>query len=315
MISQDFWQTNFWNTCRKTRIVRLLGRIYRFSLKIKHLFLSKILCPYYAFRAKSFQIKNEPYDFGEVFVSLTSYPARIKESYYAICSLLVQTQPANKIILTLTKEEFPKGEDSLPKEIIQLKNKGLEILWADENLKPHNKYFYSMQKYPKAIIITADDDILYPYKTIEKLLNSFKQHPHAVSGLCTDKLFFENNNIKPYSQAAYCYDVYVQEPRFDLMIEGFAGALYPPSILPKEAFNKEKIKQCAPIADDLWLKIMELLNHIPVVCAAKYQDPTMISSSQITALFKLNNDLFENDRQLQKLIEEYKNRGILDFFK
>lgn len=314
IISQNFWQSNLWKKSRKNFIIQYLGCFYRFLLKLKHFILSKLFCPYYAFRSKSFHVQQEPYDFGEVYISLTSYPARIQHAYFAICSLFVQTQSANKIILTLTKDEFPDGEPSLPAKLIQLKTKGLEILWADENLKPHNKYFYSMKKYPKAIIITADDDILYPKRTIEKLIKSFILHPKAVSGLCTDKLFFENGDLKPYSQAAYCYDVFVQEPRFDLMIQGYAGALYPPSIFGAEVFNKEIFKKKAPIADDLWLKVMELFYDIPVVCAAKYHDPIMIYSSQVTALFKINNNLFENDKQLFALVDEYKDKGILNHF-
>lgn len=289
--------------------------MYRFGIKAKHFLLSKLLCPYYKFSAKNKSVQNEPYNFGELYVSLTTFPARIKDSYYAICSILNQSFKPNKILLTLTEEEFPNKEKDIPNYILDLKQKGLEILWAKENLKPHNKYFYAMQKYPKAVIITADDDILYPKHSIKKLVNSYLKNPIAVHGLCTDRLFFENNAIKPYSQAAYCYDTYIEQPRHDIMIQGFAGALYPPSILPKESFNKEQIKKCAPIADDLWLKGMELLANIPVVCAAKYQDPPMIYSSQATALFKTNNNLFQNDKQLENIIEEYRGQGLFNAIK
>lgn len=312
MISQDFWQSNFWKKCKNLPIFKLAGSIYRFLLKLKHLLLSSFLCPYYAWIAKNKTIQETAYSFGPLYVSLTSYPTRIKDAYYAICSILAQSIKPNKIILTLTTEEFPHQENDLPLYIKKLQKQGLEILWAKENLKPHNKYFYVMQKYPNATIITADDDILYPPNTIKKLINSYKKFPKAISALCTNKIFFKDGKLLPYSQSASCYDKYIYIPRFDLSAEGFAGVLYPPHILPSEAFNKAQIKKCSPIADDLWLKGMELLNKVPVVCAAKYKDPTSISSVQSTGLFNKNSGQNYNDVQLQKIISEYKNAGILD---
>lgn len=308
----DVWQSSFWKTTKQLVFFRQLCYFYHILLKIKHNILSKILCPYYRQTAKNKNVKKEPYSFGLLYVSLTTYPARIKDSYFSICSLLSQSWLPNKIILTLTLEEFPSKERDLPQEILSLLDKGVEILWAKENLKPHNKYFYSMQKYPDVTIITADDDILYPRNTIKKLIRSYESHPKAVSALCTNKIFFKDGKLLPYSQSASCYDKYTNEPRFDLSAEGFAGVLYPPHILPTETFNKKQIKKCSPLADDLWLKAMELLKKIPVVCAAKYQDPPMIHDVQRFGLFNQNSVQGQNDTQLEKIIMEYKDKGILD---
>lgn len=315
MISKDFWQSNFWKKCRTLPLMKQAGSFYRFGIKAKHFLLSKILCPYYSFAAKNKSVQKDPYEFGDLYVSLTSYPARINEAYYAICSVLSQTSLPNKILLTLTTEEFPNKEKDIPDKILSLQAKGLEFIWAEENLKPHNKYFYAMQKYPSATIITADDDILYPRNTIKKLLKSYKAFPHAISALCTNKIFYNNERILPYSQVAHCYDMNLMNPRFDLAAEGFAGVLYPPSVLPEETFKKDQIKKCSPIADDLWLKAMELINNVPVVCAAKYKDPTMIQSVQSLGLFNKNSGLAQNDIQLEKIVSEYKNKGLLNNLK
>ena len=207
--------------------------------------------------------------------------------------------------MVLTQEEFPDGEKNIPSEILVLKEKGLEILWVDNNLKPHNKYFYTMQKYPQAAIITIDDDILYATDTIKKLVDSYKKFPKAISALCTNKLITEYTKVHPYSQSIPCYDTYIHSPRFDLTAEGFAGVLYPPSILPKETFNIEVIQKCAPLADDIWLKYMELLGNIPVVCAAKYKDPIVISRTQKKALYKINKEQNQNDIQQQNIINYF----------
>ena len=305
MITQEFWQSSFWKKCRSNFAIAFLSKLYRSSLEWRNIILSKIFCPYYAYLAKNKHVAAEANNTNTIYVSLTSYPVRIKDTYYTICSILAQTKIVNKIILVLTQEEFPDGEKNIPSEILVLKEKGLEILWVDNNLKPHNKYFYTMQKYPQAAIITIDDDILYATDTIKKLVDSYKKFPKAISALCTNKLITEYTKVHPYSQSIPCYDTYIHSPRFDLTAEGFAGVLYPPSILPKETFNIEVIQKCAPLADDIWLKYMELLGNIPVVCAAKYKDPIVISRTQKKALYKINKEQNQNDIQQQNIINYF----------
>lgn len=305
MIPQEFWHSNFWIKFRKAYPVLVLGLLYRRCLSLRHILLSKIFCPYVALSAKNKHTSSDLYPFGEIFFSLTTYPARIHEVYYTICSLLIQSSPANKIILTLTKEEFPDGESSLPSKILKLKENGLEILWADTNLRPHNKYFHVMKKYPKVTIVTVDDDIIYSKHMLSKLIKSYKQFPRTVIALCTDKFIVKKGNILPYSQSMHCYDSKINEPRMDLCANGYAGVLYPPSILPQETFNVEAIKKCAPIADDIWLKFMELSSDIPVVCAGKYKDPVVMPQIQNTALNKINGEQNKNDYQQLAIIKEY----------
>lgn len=316
LIKQEFWQSVFWKKCKSFFLISLLAKLYKKSLEWRNIILSKILRPYYARLAKNKTVSIEKEKSTPIYVSLTSYPARIKDSYYTICSILAQTKKVNKIILVLTQEEFPDREKNIPSEILALKEKGLEILWADNNLKPHNKYFYTMQKYPLAAIITVDDDILYSRSTVQKLLDSYKKFPKAISALCTNKLVNNDGKALPYSHSIPCYDTYIHSPRFDLSAEGYAGVLYPPSILPNEAFNIDIIKKCAPIADDIWLKYMELLGNIPVVCAAKFKAPIVISQVQSRALYKINKGKNQNDFQQQKIIEYFSqidfNKKILE---
>lgn len=304
-IKQEFWNSSFWKKCRSLFLFSLLAKLYRNSLEWRNIILSKIFCPFYAYLAKGRNVALEQEKSKAIYVSLTSYPARINEAYFTICSILAQKEPVNKIILTLTQEEFPDGESQLPRNILALKKQGLEILWAEKNLKPHNKYFYAMQKYPHAAIITIDDDILYPRKTTTKLIKSYKNFPKAISALCTDKFVLKNGKTLPYSQSIACYDTSIHTPRFDLSAEGFAGVLYPPSILPKQAFDISAIQECSPLADDIWLKYMELLGNVPVVCASKYKDPIVVTRVQESALYKINKGNNQNDIQQQKIVDYF----------
>ena len=49
-----------------------------------------------------------------------------------------------------------------------------------ENLKPHLKYFYTMQLYREYAIITLDDDLRYSYDTFESLFNAYVENPNII---------------------------------------------------------------------------------------------------------------------------------------
>lgn len=293
-----FWTSSLWKKARILPPFSFLGKIYwKFdtfcktrATNNKKKFLQR--------KSKYFCCAKNPYNFGKIFISLTTYPTRIESAYFSILSILNQTVKSNKIILTLIEDEFPNGEGEFPQKIQDLKEKGIEFLWAKENLRPHNKYFYSMQKYPDAIIITIDDDILYPKDTIAKLVASYQKFPNAISALHTDKFSIKNSQLDLYSKAIIGYKKDLFQPKLDLMAEGFAGVLYPPSILPKETYNIQLIKKCTPIADDIWLKCIELKNNIPVVCADNNHRIIVQVDVQDTALFKKNNLMKFNDEQL-----------------
>lgn len=298
-----FWKSALWGKIRVIPPFSLLGKAYYYFDTILKVHSNHRKCSVLSKKASLLSCQKMPYPFGKIFVTLTTYPARIESAYYAIYSILDQSVRPNKIILTLIKEEFPNGEKDLPIEIQTLKEKGLEIIWGDENLRPHNKYFYSMQKYPNALIITIDDDILYPHDTIEKLINCYKKFPNSISALHTDKFNISNNRLDNYSKAIIGFNQEIFIPKHDLLAEGYAGILYPASILPKETFRKDLILQCAPIADDIWLKCIELKYNIPVVCASNKHNVQVLIDYQSNALFLLNRRKDYNDEQLRNTQE------------
>jgi hypothetical protein len=75
-------------------------------------------------------------------------------------TLLNQSHKADKVILWLAEEEFPNKEKGLPRELIQLIKSGLTISWC-RDIKSYKKLIPALEKYPKSIIVTADDDLYY----------------------------------------------------------------------------------------------------------------------------------------------------------
>ena len=61
---------------------------------------------------------------------MTSWRKRIGIVCNTINSLFNQSFPPDRIVLNLSKDEFPSGYAELPENLISLINRGLEIEWV-----------------------------------------------------------------------------------------------------------------------------------------------------------------------------------------
>lgn len=242
-------------------------------------------------------------DNKRIIVSLTSYPKRIKGVHTVLDTIWKQTCMPDQVLLYLATEEFPQKKDEIPEELLNLmKTHPFEIRWCDD-LKPHKKYFYAMQEYPEDILITIDDDVLYPETMIENLVDSYKKFPYAVSSARVHLMAIDEKKcILPYKYWIKEVDNYVDEPSMQLFATGCSGVLYPPHIFSEMIFDKQTIKETCLYADDLWLKVVQVLSDVPVVAAGKFEELKYYPGSQEVALYKRNINEGENDIQLSKLM-------------
>ena len=97
-----------------------------------------------------------------LFGAVGPFPLRIGKVHLTIQSILRQSRPADRILLWLSKEEFPE-EAQLPANLLRLKEKGLDI-------RSFKKVFYTAQEFENDVIVTADDDALYPENWLEKMV-------------------------------------------------------------------------------------------------------------------------------------------------
>jgi len=249
-----------------------------------------------------------------IVVSLTSFPARFITLHYAIKSLLNQSLKPDIVFLCLSKDEV-KDESFLPSSVLELKKYGLEIFFADTNLKPHNKYFYAMARFSDSLVITVDDDNMYDKDLISDLYASYLKHPSAVHARRVHKIVKRNDeNALPYNDWRYEYKKETY-PSLELLATGVGGVLYPPHLLPPDTFDADKIKKLCLNADDIWLKFMELKNNIPVVWVkGRRIHPLNIKSSQRITLQKNNYHKNQNDIYISNL-ESYYNIKLASFIK
>ncbi len=116
-------------------------------------------------------------------VSVTTWKGRIydRDTFKALYSLVTQTSKYKfKVVLTLSKEEFPKQYEELP-EFIQLMydTETIDIIWADGNYKALKK-LYPIRKMYDCPIMTTDDDIICDNGVIDRFMDMHKRFPNLV---------------------------------------------------------------------------------------------------------------------------------------
>lgn len=241
-------------------------------------------------------------DQSQLIVSLTTYPGRIDSVWLTVSSLLQQTMKPYKVILWLAEEQF--AGRGIPKSLERLKGRGLEIRFCGD-LKSHKKYYDVMAAYPDYYIVTADDDIFYPENHLEELWKGHEKNPGAVVCNWSHQISFDKQGgFIPYDEWS---DDAIEAPSYATLAVGCNGILYPPGCLPAEAFSKQKIRECALSADDLWLKCMEILNGKKTVnCKETPLIYFNILSTKKSGLWKSNTgQRGNNDMVWSRLMEMY----------
>ena len=117
-----------------------------------------------------------------VIVSLTTTSERIKYIAPMLHSLYQQSMVPNEICLWISKEPFLHDKGISPEEIpdklqelANLKKSQFKIQYT-ENTAGYRKLLPVLEKYKNredVVIITADDDVIYPERWLENLYKQF----------------------------------------------------------------------------------------------------------------------------------------------
>lgn len=221
---------------------------------------------------------------GKFIVSLTSFPARIGKVWIVIDSLMRQTVRPSKICLYLSDEEFPNGRACLPRRLLNYERLGLEICFRPYNLMPHNKYFYALQEYSFCDVITVDDDWYYCPDVIERLTCMHAIHPNCICSNAVQIVSYRPDGLPlPYNK--WPWPMNQANPSFANVALGYSGVYYPVGIFKsKSVFDMDDIRLLALRTDDLWLRMHETLERIPVVGGGYRYMGLQIPGSQRIAL-------------------------------
>lgn len=196
----------------------------------------------------------------EVIVSLTSYGPRLSTVYLTIASLMRQSRRAGRIILWLAEAEHP----NIPLTLRLLERRGLELRFCSDILS-YKKIIPALREFPEAVIITADDDCLYDFDFIDRLMRTHAAYPGAiVCNRMREIALSRSGAILPYRKWKLTG---ATAPSPLNVAIGCGGILYPPGSLPAETTDEVRFMALVPRADDLWLKAMALSKGTPVVRA------------------------------------------------
>lgn len=267
-------------------------------------FLVNILLPLYykLIPIKTGKLVSE-YINDEVILSLTTFPPRLVKLPIVLETLYRQTVRPTRIVLWLADIQF-KDKELVNKTLGKYIELGLEIRYC-EDLRAHKKYFYTMKENPDSVVITVDDDVLYPNYMVERLITTYKDNKDCIVCTRAHKMMVKNGVILPYSEwnmrALGCIG-----PDLYLCPTGCGGCLYPPRCLSKHVFEVEIIKKICFYADDIWLKCMEYIAGTKVILTGK-DNPEIIDiiGGKNTGLAKINIEQNLNDKQLNAVTSYY----------
>lgn len=274
----------FWGGKRN----KFLQKIYFYSIcnKITDI-AANIILPVY-FRLT----KNNPaYRIGEnkkenreqIIVSLTSFPPRLPRLHLVIECLLRQTVKPDAIILYLTAGQVESIE-KLPKKLLELQKRGLQIKLRPDKIRSHTKYFYAIKENPNDIVITIDDDLFYKTDLIESHLKAHEKYPKAIIANCVKEI------LPTTTKYAEWPDGTIPKLSNRFLLLGFCSVLYPPHSLHEELFNKEVIIEQCLTADDVWLSCMALLKGTPIYFTKYKYHPLPVLIKNNETLLSVNRE-------------------------
>lgn len=247
----------------------------------------------------------------ELVVSLTTYGERIFEVYLSIESIMHGTIKPNRIVLWLARDEFEGKE--LPITLQKQISRGLEVRYTEDILS-YKKIVPSLKEFPDSYIITIDDDLIYNYDFVEKLVVSYKQDPHYIYAYRVHKMHFKNDSeLDSYLNWQLCCPENIASHLYFFTTGG--GVLFPPKSLVPETLNSEVFMDICRHADDVWINAMSILsgNKVKKVYTHDYRGDEYIVNTNVqrNALYLVNNDPndCQNDKQIAAVFKKY---GILD---
>jgi hypothetical protein len=208
----------------------------------------------------------------------------------------MQSVRADRIVLWISK-----GETALlPPNVLALRGAGLEIRECAD-LGSFKKIVPALRAWPRAFIVTADDDVYYPRHWLRDLLRAYdprftripchRAHRVALSADGSPRSYRKWKPARPGETSPLVFPT------------GVGGVLYPPGSLHDDATREDLFGALCPTSDDAWVFWMAQLNgwRFKRVSGMSF---VCWPGSQVVAL-QNRNVAGENDRQIVKLSNQY----------
>lgn len=284
---------------------------FKFFRRVVKLVANIILPLYLLFKFKLIKKKSRNrINDSNVIVSLTSFPRRINSTWISIVSILLQTNPPDRIILWLSSDEFT-SLNSLPKLLLKLQNYGLEIKFCSGNMFGHKKYFHIEGDMKKSIFITVDDDVIYRNDLIENLLETHAKNKNSVCSTIAHKVVLNANSFLSYSKWPSAKDFEVGKLVFPV---GAGAILYPPNFFNNFLFERETVDRVCLFADDIWLFVVSRYMGFDSIKSNYKSSYIPILYIKNSTLFQTNIGFGKNDTQFSDVVKYFIEIKKFDLF-
>jgi hypothetical protein len=238
-------------------------------------------------------------------LSLTSHPPRFPFLLEQLTRLADQTFFPDLLVLNIAIEDFPR----IPREVTDLDLPFTFEINLVENLGPGKKLIPTILKYPKAIIITIDDDMNYPDNLVESFWQESKKYPGAIIAARAHQPLFIGEELAPYLS----WKFEISETSHVLVFPtGSNGVLYPPRSLDDEVLNSEAYKELSWSTDDIWFWIHSLRAGTQIRKSEFSYRAESRGSVKSSALSERGNREILNDLYLSVLWNTYEMNSVLE---
>lgn len=236
-------------------------------------------------------------DQPKVIISLTSYKDRFQYTHKTIRSLIMQNYRDMRIILFLEKDDFAQAND-----FSDLLKFGFKVEEFAYNYRSYVKFIPAFERYPNAIIVTADDDMYYRKSWLSELVAAHEKHPSSIIG--HRGLEVRRVNGEEFTPYKSWPKATVKTSSSDLLLTGVGGVLYPPGSLNKRVLDMDLAMKLSANNDDIWLFFISRLSATDVrVIETSNREPFFWFGSQKRALRHHNVTEDYNDVQMRQMEE------------
>lgn len=231
-------------------------------------------------------------------LSLTSYPARFGVLELTLRALMAQTVRPDRMLLWLAEADVA----ALPGAVRELAGAGLEIRTCDD-IRSFKKIVPTLEAFPDAFIVTADDDLYYHREWLAELVEGWRDAPGAPVAHRMHRIVLDAAGV-PLPYASWPKRVASPHPHPLNFPTSGAGVLYPPGAFAPEVLDRARFSRLCPDSDDLWLYwMMRRAGHSARGCESRFRCWTWPAARR-GGLLGANVYAGGNDRQVRALIED-----------
>lgn len=206
--------------------------------------------------------------------------------------------------LVLSEEDFPRRE--VPPGIRKLEDRGVSVVWSQENPFAVKKLVEVWGKNPGCSIVTFDDDFIYAPDLLPVIREQAQKRDRSVLGFVGKQLFRKGRELSMMYRERRPADEQSDPKR--VYLQGGLGTWYQPGSLDERFINRQAFSKIVPgRGSDIWFWAAAVAADTDQFCLSPY------THSRMYFPIPQNDRTKPLDRPGRQILEERFQRTI-DYF-